>query len=146
MMTVNVKSALYGMQEVLPYIGTNGGQIVNVSSVLARVPVISDAALVRSAYSASKSYLTSLTDTFRAEMKSTNPKIIVTSFFPGPVDTAFGSNAGGAPSSATPGAQNVDEVASVFVEEVIIKGREEVYSRPAYVALATNYLAAAHSK
>ena len=40
MMTVNVKSALYGMQAVLPHFQARGaGQIVNVSSFLSRVPM-----------------------------------------------------------------------------------------------------------
>lgn len=150
MMAVNVKSALYGMQEVLPYFEANGGQVVNVSSMLARVPVFPGnelACAAYGAYSAAKAYLTSLTDTFRAELKSKNPKVVVTSFFPGPVDTPFATNAGSAtPSSEIPGAQNVDEVATVFVEEVIQKAREEVYTRPAYKEVVTGYLAAAHSK
>jgi len=40
MMLVNVKSALYGMQEVLPHFKSrNSGQIINISSLLGRVPV-----------------------------------------------------------------------------------------------------------
>jgi NADP-dependent 3-hydroxy acid dehydrogenase YdfG len=51
MMTVNVKSALYGIQAVLPHFQARGtGQIVNVSSFLSRVPMAS----IRAAYSASK--------------------------------------------------------------------------------------------
>ena len=39
MMTVNVKSALYGMQAIVPHFIQRGrGQIVNVSSFLSRVP------------------------------------------------------------------------------------------------------------
>jgi NAD(P)-dependent dehydrogenase (short-subunit alcohol dehydrogenase family) len=42
MMAVNVKSALYGMQAVLPHFqGARRGQIVNVSSFLSRVPMAS---------------------------------------------------------------------------------------------------------
>src|SRR5204863_2418493 len=42
MITVNVKSALYGMQAVLPHFQSRGaGQIVNVSSFLSRVPMAS---------------------------------------------------------------------------------------------------------
>ena len=49
MMLVNVKSALYGMQEVLPHFKSrNSGQIINISSLLGRVPAF----LPRAAYSA----------------------------------------------------------------------------------------------
>src|SRR5690349_3115321 len=48
MIQANVKSALYGIQEVLPHFKErNAGQIINVSSMLGRVPF----ATVRSAYS-----------------------------------------------------------------------------------------------
>lgn len=51
MITVSVKSALYGMQAVLPHFKQRGeGQIVNVSSMLGRVPF----APFRSAYCAAK--------------------------------------------------------------------------------------------
>jgi len=51
MMLVNVKSALYGMQAVLAHFGERGsGRIINVSSMLGRVPF----APIRSAYPASK--------------------------------------------------------------------------------------------
>ena len=47
MMRVNVKSALYGMQEVLPHFKARGrGQVINVSSMLGRMPF----AVFRSAY------------------------------------------------------------------------------------------------
>jgi NADP-dependent 3-hydroxy acid dehydrogenase YdfG len=46
-MQVNVKSALYGMQEVLPHFKSrNDGHIINVSSMLGRIPF----ATIRSAY------------------------------------------------------------------------------------------------
>ena len=39
MMRVNVKSALYGMQEVLPHFKTEArGHVINVSSMLGRIP------------------------------------------------------------------------------------------------------------
>jgi NADP-dependent 3-hydroxy acid dehydrogenase YdfG len=53
MMRVNVKSALYGMQEVLPhFISRNEGHIINVSSMLGRTPW----ATTRAAYSGAKHY------------------------------------------------------------------------------------------
>ncbi|HEX5133281.1 MAG TPA: SDR family NAD(P)-dependent oxidoreductase, partial [Candidatus Krumholzibacteria bacterium] len=54
MMQVNVKSALYGMQEVLPHFQSRGtGQVINVSSLLGRVPF----AIPRSAYCGAKHFL-----------------------------------------------------------------------------------------
>src|SRR5436190_5358288 len=47
MMRINVKSALYGMQEVLPHFQSRGtGHVINISSMLGRVPF----AVFRSAY------------------------------------------------------------------------------------------------
>ena len=64
MVRANVKSALYGMQEVLPHFKARGtGHIINVSSMLGRVPF----ATVRSAYCGAKHFLNALTATFRAE-------------------------------------------------------------------------------
>lgn len=58
MMQVNVKSALYGMQEVLPQFKARGrGHVINVSSMLGRMPF----AEFRSAYNGSKHYLNALT-------------------------------------------------------------------------------------
>ena len=63
MMAVNVKSALYGMQTVLPHFVQRGtGHIINVSSFLGRVPL----ATYRSAYSAAKAALNSLTANLRS--------------------------------------------------------------------------------
>src|SRR5204863_2276554 len=40
MMAVNVKSALYGMQAIVPYFVERGrGHLINISSFLARVPI-----------------------------------------------------------------------------------------------------------
>ena len=68
MMTVNVKSALYGMQAIAPHFQLRGsGQIVNVSSMLSRVPV----ATYRSAYNAAKAALNSLTANARVDLAAT---------------------------------------------------------------------------
>ena len=90
MMTVNVKSALYGMQAVLPHFQARGaGQIVNVSSFLSRVPMAS----IRAAYSASKAALNSLTANLRMDLAATHPGIHVTLVMPGLVSTEFAKNA-----------------------------------------------------
>ena len=71
MMTVNVKSALYGIQAILPHFKARGaGQIINVSSFLSRVPMAS----IRSAYSASKAALNSLTANLRMDLAATRSR------------------------------------------------------------------------
>ncbi len=71
MMRLNVKSALYGMQEVLPHFKErNVGQVINISSMLGRIPFVP----FRSAYCAAKHFLNSLTATFRAEVQATHPR------------------------------------------------------------------------
>ncbi|HUL72489.1 MAG TPA: SDR family NAD(P)-dependent oxidoreductase [Vicinamibacterales bacterium] len=127
MMLINVKSALYGMQEVLPHFKSRGqGQVINISSMLGRVPF----ALVRSAYSASKHFLNSLTANFRTEVQATHPGIQITLISPGVVATDFGLNAlyGGVDSRTIPGAQSAEEVAEVIAGA--IESREaDVYTR-----------------
>lgn len=116
-MRVNVKSALYGMQEILPHFKERGaGQIVNVSSMLGRTPF----AMHRSAYVGAKHFLNGLTATFRAEVQETHPGILVTLVSPGVVRTDFGLNAlhGGVDSRALPDSQSAEETASAIVEAI----------------------------
>jgi len=138
MWLTNVKSVMYGVQAVLPHFRSRGrGQIVNVSSVLGRVPF----AGVRSAYSAAKHALNSLTANLRMELRPAG--IDVTLVLPGVVATGFGTNAlhGGADSRTIPGAQAVEEVATV-IADVIEKPCAEVYTRPQYKQMVTNYYSA----
>lgn len=133
----NVNSALYGMQAVLPHFKQRGtGQILNVSSELARMPL----APFRSAYSAAKHALNALSASLRMELAATHPGIWVTVVMPGIVATDFGNNAlGGGPDSRSfPGAQPVDEVADVMLD-VIEHPRAEAYSRPAMQAEVERY-------
>lgn len=128
MMLVNVKSALYGMQVVLPHFKERGrGHIINVSSMLGRVPFAS----IRSAYSAAKHALNSLTANLRMDLHATHPEIHVTTVSPGVVATEFGIHAmgGGPDSREMPMAQPVEEVAAVIVD-VIERPRADVYTRP----------------
>jgi short-subunit dehydrogenase len=128
MMTINVKSAFYGMQEVLPHFKARGtGQIVNISSMLGRIPSF----VPRTAYSASKHYLNALTASFRAELQPTHPGIVVSLVSPGVVKTDFGLNAthGGDDSRQIPGGQTAEEVAAVIVD-TIEHQRIDVYTRP----------------
>jgi len=128
MMRVNVKSVLYGMQAVLPHFRQRGvGHIINVSSMLGRVPF----AGIRSAYSASKHAMNSLTANMRMELAAQYPGIHVSAVHPGVVATEFGLHAlhGGMDSRAFPGAQSPEEVAQV-IADTIEKPRADVYTRP----------------
>jgi NAD(P)-dependent dehydrogenase (short-subunit alcohol dehydrogenase family) len=128
MMRDNLKSALYGMQAVLPHFKQRGtGLIVNVASMLSRVPYIT----VRAAYSASKAALASLTETLRLELAKDYPGIRVVLVLPGVVATEFGLNAlgGGPDSRALPGAQPAEEVARVIADGMRTS-RGDIYTRP----------------
>jgi len=139
MITVNVKSALYGMQEVLPHFVQRGtGQVVNVSSMLGRIPY----ALIRSAYNGAKHYLNALTANFRAEYKDKHPGIVFTIVSPGVVYTDFGKNAlhGGPDSRAIPGGQRVEDVAEMIAAAIESRA-EEVYTQPGARERVTAYYA-----
>jgi short-subunit dehydrogenase len=127
MMQANVKSALYGMQEVLPHFKERGsGQIVNISSLLGRVPYVP----FRAAYTGAKHFLNALTANFRDELKAAHPGIIISLVSPGVVRTEFGKNAlhGGPDSRQLPESQSAEEVAEV-IADVIDSGRTDVYTR-----------------
>jgi NADP-dependent 3-hydroxy acid dehydrogenase YdfG len=127
MMSSNVKSAIYGMQEVLPHFTARGeGQIINISSMLGRVPF----ATFRSAYSAAKHFLNAITVMFRDEVQQEHPGIQVSLVSPGVVRTEFGANAvhGGPDSRELPDSQTAEEVAEVVV--AVIESRQpDVYTR-----------------
>jgi NADP-dependent 3-hydroxy acid dehydrogenase YdfG len=138
-MRVNVMSALYGMQEVLPHFKARGrGHIVNVSSMLGRIPF----ATFRSAYCAAKHFLNALTTTFRAEVQATHPEIQISLVSPGVVRTEFGVNAlhGGPDSRQLPHSQSAEEVATV-IADVIASRRADVYTRAGAAAQIASYYA-----
>ena len=140
MMAVNVKSVLYGMQAVLPHFRERGrGHIINVSSVLGRLPTVP----FRSAYAAAKHAMNGLTGNLRMELRESAPGIVVSAVHPGIVATEFGRNArhGGPDSRALPGAQPVEEVAQVIVD-LILAPRAEVYTRPGLRELVAAYFSA----
>lgn len=139
MMRVNVKSAFFGMQEALPvFRAQGGGHLINISSMLGRVPF----ALIRSSYSASKHFLSALTDAFRTELTESDPGITVSLVSPGVVYTDFGKNAmhGGPDSRAIPGGQDVADVVEVIVG-VIESRRTDVYTRAGSQAQVAAYYA-----
>jgi NADP-dependent 3-hydroxy acid dehydrogenase YdfG len=140
MMLVNVKAPLYGMQAAIEHFKTRGqGHIINVSSMLGRVPF----AAIRSAYAASKHALNSLTANLRMELRASHPGIFVSSVHPGLVATEFGLNArhGGMDSRKLPGAQTPEEVASV-IAGVIERPSADVYTRPGGRQMVVAYFGA----
>jgi len=140
MVRLNVKSALYGMQEVLPHFkARNAGHVINVSSMLGRVPF----AVIRSAYCGAKHFLNALTATFRAEVQATHPGIQFTLVSPPVVRTDFGLNAlhGGPDSRALPDSQSAEEVART-IAEVMDSRAPDVYTRTGAQARVAAYYAA----
>jgi NAD(P)-dependent dehydrogenase (short-subunit alcohol dehydrogenase family) len=139
MMSVNVKSALYGMQVAVPiFRRQGGGHLINVSSVLGRVPL----APFRSAYSAAKHALNALTANLRLDLRG-EPQIFVSAVHPGVVATEFGQNAlhGGPDSRQLPGAQSAADVAAVLAS-VIENPRADVYTRPDAKRMVLSYYGA----
>lgn len=140
MMLLNAKSALYGMQVVLPHFRERGlGHIINVSSMLGRVPF----APFCSAYNASKHALNALTASLRMELREAYPGIHVSTVSPGVVATSFGANAlgSGPDSRQLPNAQPPEEVAGVIVD-LIQHPRADVYTRPGMREMVAGYFAA----
>src|SRR5215218_7235519 len=126
-MQVNVKSALYGMQEVLPHFKERGeGHVINVSSMLGRIPY----AMIRSAYCGAKHFLNALTATIREEVQGTHPGIQFSLVSPGVVRTEFGNNAlhGGPDSRSFPRSQSAEEVALVMADMIDTRV-PDVYTR-----------------
>jgi len=142
MIAVNVKSALYGMQAIVPHFIERGrGHIINVSSFLGRVPI----ATPRSAYNAAKAALNSLTANVRVDLQRSHPGIHVSVVMPGLVATDFASHARGStgPMPAQPVGspmkpQTAEEVAAI-IADVIDRPVAEVYTNPASPALAARY-------
>ena len=139
-MQVNVKSALYGMQAVLPHFKARGaGQVINVSSMLGRTPF----AVIRSAYCGAKHFLNALTATFRAEVQATHPGIEFSLVSPGVVRTDFGLNAmhGGPDSRSFPMSQSAEEVAAVIWQAVETR-QPDLYTQQGAKDRVQAYLAA----
>jgi NADP-dependent 3-hydroxy acid dehydrogenase YdfG len=136
----NLRSVLYGMQAIVPYFQQRGrGQVVNVSSFLARVPLASQ----RSIYSAVKAAVNSLSANVRMDVQATHPDVHVTVVMPGIVATEFARNAIGAgapppPPAAAMQPQTADDVAAV-IARVVARPVAEAYTNPASPELARRY-------
>jgi NADP-dependent 3-hydroxy acid dehydrogenase YdfG len=138
MMAVNVKSALYGMQAIVPHFrGRGRGHLINISSFLGRVPL----ATYRSAYNAAKAALNALTANVRMDLRRDYPDIHVSLVMPGIVTTEFARNAlGGTPAvnwatssqrvAGAPLVQTPEEIAEA-IADLIAHPREELYTQPA---------------
>jgi len=127
MMRVNVLTALYAMQAVVPYFQSRGaGHVITISSMLGRIP----SAVHRSAYGAAKHFLNALVVNYRMEVQATHPGVQFSLVSPGVVRTDFGDNAvhGGLSSWQIPGGQDVAEVARV-VADLLESRRPDVYTR-----------------
>ncbi len=141
MMTVNVKSALYGMQAIVPHFIERGqGHLINISSFLARVPI----ATHRSAYNAAKAALNALTANLRVDLRRSHPGVRVSLIMPGIVATDFAENVVGGPVDLTGSpwaattSQTVDEVATM-IAGVIDHPVAELYTNPASAGMARRY-------
>jgi short-subunit dehydrogenase len=139
MITVNVKSALYGMQAIVPHFQQRGsGHVINISSMLSRVPFAS----YRAAYSAAKSALNALTANARMDLAATHPGIHVSLVMPGLVTTNFARNAVGGspplPPAVTADAQTPEQVAAA-IADLIDHPAAEMYTNPQHRAMAARY-------
>ena len=141
MMRVNVKSALYGMQAVVPHFLERGrGHLINISSFLGRVPI----AAHRSAYNAAKAALNALTANLRADVAGKGVEVSLV--MPGLVSTEFARNvigtASAVPPQWTPNAamkpQTPEEVADA-VADLIAHPRAEIYTNPASPEMARRW-------
>lgn len=140
MMAVNVKSALYGMQSIVPHFKErNAGHLINISSFLGRVPLATN----RSAYNAAKAALNALTANLRVDLRAAHPGVHVSLVMPSVVSTDFAKNAIGgstpAPSTSPMKPQTPEAVAAI-IAELIEHPRAELYTNPAAPALAKRYL------
>ena len=141
MISTNVKSVLYGVQAVLPYFkAQKSGHIINVSSVLGKIPFASQ----RAAYSAAKHAVSALTTNLRVDLKNEGfSDIKVSLFLPGPVATNFGLVASGGKydSRDIPNVQAVEEVAELMVK-LIANPVAELYTREEYKTNTARYYSA----
>jgi short-subunit dehydrogenase len=143
MMAVNAKSALYGMQAIVPHFKERGaGHVINVSSALGRIPFAS----YRSAYSAAKAALGSLTATLRMDLRAEYPAIHVSLVMPPAVSSDFAKNAlYGTP--APPGgfrggsARQTPEETAAAIVELIDHPRAEIYTDPKQAEMVARYYA-----
>src|SRR6266550_4249790 len=135
------KSVLYGMQAIIPHFQERGrGHLINVSSRLGRVPLLSH----RSIYSAAKSGVNVLTANARMDLKGKYPGIHVSLVMPGMVETDF-YRVANTPQVPRAGSQvgpmivqSAEEVAAQIVR-LIENPVAELYTNPASADLVSRY-------
>ena len=141
MICINLKSAWYGMQAIIPHFQERKmGHLINVSTFLSRVPFVT----FRAAYSASKAALNILTANLRMDLAKDYPDIHISLVMPGAVSTDFFKNAlGGVPQTSLPrsvmNAQTADEAAAAIVS-MIKDPKPEIYTNPTLADTAMQYL------
>jgi short-subunit dehydrogenase len=143
MISINIKSALYGMQVIVPYFKEHGtGHLINISSALGRVPFAS----YRSAYSASKAALNSLTANLRMDLRDDYPNIHISTVMPPAVSSDFAKNAlYGTPlprGTYRPGsAPQTPEQTAAAIVDLIDHPRAEIYTSPEMSETIARYFA-----
>lgn len=139
-MSINLKSAWYGMQVIIPHFQERGkGHLINISTFLSRVPL----ATYRSVYNAPKSALNILTANLRMDLKAEYPEIHVSLVLPGVVTTEFAKHAlGGTPQTARPGGgvkpQSVEEAARA-IASLIENPQPELYTNQVLAEIVSRY-------
>ena len=138
---VVLKSVVFGMQAVIPHFQERGqGHVINVSSFLGRVPLVSH----RSIYSAAKSAVNVLTANARVDLRPNYPDIRVSLVMPGTVDTDFHKVAG-SPTRPVAGTrlgalvvESPDEVAEK-IAALIEHPTSEMYTNPSMPDIVQRY-------
>jgi NADP-dependent 3-hydroxy acid dehydrogenase YdfG len=140
MMAVNVKSALYGIQAIVPhFIERGSGHLINISSFLGRVPLATN----RSAYNAAKAALNALTANLRVDLSREHPGIRVSLVMPSVVTTDFAVNALGSRGPARmvgPMQPQTPEEVAAIIAALIEDPKAEILTNPAAPAIAKRYL------
>src|SRR6266487_5817198 len=139
--SVVLKSVVYGMQAIIPHFQARGeGHLINVSSFLGRVPLVSH----RSIYSAAKSGVNVLTANARMDLMAKYPKVHVSLVMPGTVETDF-HRVAKTPQVPRAGSrvgpmivQSAEEVATQIVG-LIDNPVAELYTNPASAGLVSQY-------
>ncbi|TMI34143.1 SDR family oxidoreductase [Candidatus Bathyarchaeota archaeon] len=140
---VVLKSVFYGTQTIVPHFQERGeGHLINISSFLGRVPLVSN----RSIYSAAKSAVNVLTSNLRMDLKGKYPRIKVSLVLPGIVDTDFHRVAGtpmAMKAGSQVGPQTVQSASDVAIQvaSLIDHPVAELYTNPALSELTRQYYA-----
>ncbi len=125
LLRLNMESLTLLCHALIPIMKRHGGDIINISSLAAMLP-IPDFAV----YAASKSYVASLSEALRLELKEDGIRVL--SVCPGPVTTGFGKAARrpGFTGNMMPGRQIFDTTISTVVEsalKALSKGKARVF-------------------